>query len=147
MARLFSRLVNQGAWTWLDEFNKIDEEVISVIVQQLLTIRFALLCNQTLVEFNYSEIKINHMCGVFVTTNLGYEGRNELPDNVAFLFRPVVMMISKYWLIAEIMLYAEGFKMLNLFQLKWYSYTSLHQNNSVNKGIMILEWELSNQFL
>ena len=147
MARLFSGLVNQGAWAWLDEFNRIDEEVLSVIAQQLLTIRFALLNNQTLFEFNDSEMKLNHMCEVFVTMNPGYEGRTELPDNLAVLFRPVVMMISNYGLIAEIMLYAEGFENAQPLSVKWYSYTSSHLNNSVSKSIMILEWELSNQFL
>ena len=125
MARLFSGLVSQGAWAWLDEFNRIDEEVLSVIAQQLLTIRFALLANLTSFEFYESTMKLNHMCGVFVTMNPGYEGRTELPDNLAVLFRPVAMMIPNYGLIAAIMLYAEGFedaeplsvKMVQLYKL------------------------------
>ena len=125
MARLFSGLAQSGAWSCLDEFNRIDVEVLSVIAQQLLDIREAKLQNKARFLFNNCEMALVQTCGVFVTMNPGYAGRTELPDNLKVLFRPVSMMIPNYGLIAEIMLFAEGFenaktlstKMVQLYKL------------------------------
>ncbi len=126
MARLFSGLVQQGAWTCLDEFNRIEIEVLSVIAEQLLTIRLALLKKQPTFEFNnVPAMTLNPKCGIFVTMNPGYQGRTELPDNLKILFRSVAMMIPDYGMIAEIMLLSQGFskakelanKMVQLYKL------------------------------
>lgn len=125
MARLFSGVVQQGAWTCLDEFNRINVEVLSVVARQVMDIRMALTRGDEVFTFEDKEIRLRGNCGIFITMNPGYAGRTELPDNLKVHFRPVSMMIPDYELIAEIMLFAEGFakakalskKMVNLYKL------------------------------
>ncbi len=125
MGRLFSGVVQQGAWTCLDEFNRINIEVLSVVARQVMEIRMALDRGDKEFAFEEKTISLKGVCGIFITMNPGYAGRTELPDNLKVHFRPVAMMIPDYELIAEIMLFAEGFgrakalskKMVKLYKL------------------------------
>lgn len=119
MEKFFSGLIQTGAWTCLDEFNRINIEVLSVIASQVLEIKLAMQSGADSFTFQGTpNVRIRQTYGAFITMNPGYAGRTELPDNLKILFRPVAVMTPDFRMIAEVILYSEGFNNAKDLSLK-----------------------------
>ncbi|XP_037663926.1 dynein heavy chain 2, axonemal isoform X2 [Choloepus didactylus] len=125
MGRMYSGLAQTGAWGCFDEFNRINIEVLSVVAQQILSILSALAASLTRFYFEGFEINLAWSCGIFITMNPGYAGRTELPDNLKSMFRPIAMVVPDSTLIAEIILFGEGFGNCKILAKKVYTLYSL----------------------
>ncbi|XP_075347137.1 cytoplasmic dynein 2 heavy chain 1 isoform X3 [Mycteria americana] len=113
MGRIFVGLVKCGAWGCFDEFNRLEEAVLSAVSMQIQTIQHALKKHSPVCEMLGKKVEMDHNSGIFITLNpagKGYGGRQKLPDNLKQLFRPVAMTHPDNELIAEVILYSEGFK-------------------------------------
>ncbi|EAX95758.1 Dynein heavy chain family protein [Trichomonas vaginalis G3] len=113
MCRIFTGLVMGGAWGCFDEFNRLDEEVLSALSQQIQVIQTAILNKASNVELLGRNINVNPNAGIYVTLNpagKGYGGRSKLPSNLTALFRAVAMSAPDNELIAEVLMYSQGFK-------------------------------------
>ena len=127
MGKIFSGLVQIGAWGCFDEFNRIDPSVLSVVSAQLKCIQNALLSNLLRFNFEGDEIALDERCGFFITMNPGYAGRSELPDNLKALFRPVMMVVPNLTMICEMMLMSEGFETSRVLAKKMTTLYSLSE--------------------
>ncbi|CAK4071541.1 unnamed protein product [Aphanomyces euteiches] len=112
MGRIFIGLVKCGAWGCFDEFNRLKEDQLSAISQQIQLIQDAIKNHVASISLLNRHVEVDFNAGIFVTLNpagKGYGGRSKLPDNLKALFRPVAMGRPDNNLIAEVVLSSEGF--------------------------------------
>ena len=112
MGRIFIGLVKCGAWGCFDEFNRLKEDQLSAISQQIQIIQDGIKHKTPQICLLGHTIPVDLNAGIFVTLNPAgkdYGGRSNLPDNLKALFRPVAMGRPDNELISEVMLYSEGF--------------------------------------
>ena len=142
MGRIFVGLCQVGAWGCFDEFNRLEERMLSAVSQQIQTIQealrqlsasnkskhlritfysliFILKHSDTLkIELVGKTITVNSNMAIFITMNPGYAGRSNLPDNLKMLFRSLAMTVPDKVLIAQVMLYSQGFRQAEGFYRK-----------------------------
>ncbi|GAA5943977.1 hypothetical protein JCM3775_004729 [Rhodotorula graminis] len=114
MGRIFVGLCQVGAWGCFDEFNRLEERILSAVSQQIQTIQLGLSATvanpSTEIELVGRQLKVNLDTGIFITMNPGYAGRSNLPDNLKKLFRSIAMTRPDRELIAQVMLFSQGFR-------------------------------------
>ncbi|KNC98573.1 uncharacterized protein SPPG_06258 [Spizellomyces punctatus DAOM BR117] len=117
MGRIFIGLCRVGAWGCFDEFNRLEERILSAVSQQVQSIQLGLKNGQE-IELVNKHFKVDPSTGIFITMNPGYAGRSNLPDNLKKLFRSVAMTKPDRELIAQVMLYSQGFRSAELLASK-----------------------------
>ncbi|XP_019877694.2 dynein heavy chain, cytoplasmic isoform X2 [Aethina tumida] len=121
MGRIFVGLCQVGAWGCFDEFNRLEERMLSAVSQQIQTIQEALKSQKEAagegtatgsisVELVGKQVRVSPDMAIFITMNPGYAGRSNLPDNLKKLFRSLAMTTPDRQLIAEVMLFSQGFR-------------------------------------
>jgi len=110
MNDIFKGLASSGSWGCFDEFNRLAAEVLSVCTIQWKSCLDGMRAGGDSFRFAGVECYLHYDgCMSFITMNPGYLGRQELPESLKVLFRPVTVMVPDFQLIMENMLMAEGY--------------------------------------
>uniref|UniRef100_H3C202 Dynein cytoplasmic 1 heavy chain 1 n=1 Tax=Tetraodon nigroviridis TaxID=99883 RepID=H3C202_TETNG len=117
MGRIFVGLCQVGAWGCFDEFNRLEERMLSAVSQQVQYIQVALREHSNpnrdrsvpVTTELLNKMKVSPDMAIFITMNPG-AGRSNLPDNLKKLFRSLAMTKPDRQLIAQVMLYSQGFR-------------------------------------
>ncbi|KAK9451852.1 dynein heavy chain, N-terminal region 1-domain-containing protein [Limtongia smithiae] len=122
LGRIFLGICQVGAWGCFDEFNRLNEHILSAVSSQIQTIQMGLRAqkfdNQDMIEILERRFQIHANTGIFITMNPGYAGRSNLPDNLKKLFRTISMSRPDKELITEVILYSQGFFEANAMATK-----------------------------
>ncbi|XP_037072682.1 LOW QUALITY PROTEIN: dynein heavy chain, cytoplasmic-like [Pollicipes pollicipes] len=117
MGRILLGLCQVGAWGCFDEFNRLEERMLSAVSQQIQTIQEALKAQEESkdkavqsIELVGRQTTVSPQIAIFITMNPGYAARSNLPDNLKKLFRSLAMTRPNMQLIAEVTLFSQGYR-------------------------------------
>ncbi|KXS19391.1 hypothetical protein M427DRAFT_41773 [Gonapodya prolifera JEL478] len=121
IGRTFMGLCKVGAWGCFDEFNRLEELVMSAVSVLIRDIQASLKNEKKLAKILGLDVHLDCKTAIFITLNPAskeYGGRQQLPDNLKQLFRPIAMTHPNNASICDILLSAEGFKDSTILAVK-----------------------------
>ncbi|CCD23572.1 dynein heavy chain NDAI_0B05390 [Naumovozyma dairenensis CBS 421] len=109
MSRLLTGISQIGAWGCFDEFNRLDEKVLSAISQQIAMIQKGLLNKDENIVLMGNVEFLHPQTAIVITLNNEYEGRSQLPENLRKIFHEFSIKKADTKIIVDAILSIFGF--------------------------------------
>ncbi|CEP64483.1 dynein heavy chain LALA0_S11e05182g [Lachancea lanzarotensis] len=133
LGRLLFGIAQLGAWGCFDEFNRMDESIMSAVSSQIGELQDALFQKEKRISVLGKSALLHENAGVFITMNHGYKGRHNLPDNLKTKFRSFSMCEPDNNIIAKVILLSLGFREANEMSIKITSFLKILQERCSNQ--------------
>ena len=109
MSRLFVGICRLGCWGCFDEFNRLNDKILSAVSSQIEKIESSLVEGLSHITLSDKTLEVQNGTAIFITMNPGYAGRYELPENLKRLFVGFSMNEPDRNVIAEVLLSSRNF--------------------------------------
>ncbi|CAI4045250.1 hypothetical protein SKDZ_11G2570 [Saccharomyces kudriavzevii ZP591] len=133
ISRLLVGITQIGAWGCFDEFNRLDEKVLSAVSANIQEIQNGLQVGKPYTTLLEEETSLSPHTAVFITLNPGYNGRSELPENLKKNFREFSMKSPQSDTIAEMILKILGFEDAKILASKTVHFLALLSSKCSSK--------------
>jgi hypothetical protein len=107
--QILQGMASGGLWLCLNEFECLKAEVVSILTQQILSIKYAVSTKTQRYNFEGSGLQLNPSFAICATTNAKEAAASNSVRNTRSSFRPINMTMPDCNTIVQVLLVAEGF--------------------------------------
>ncbi|CDO96152.1 unnamed protein product [Kluyveromyces dobzhanskii CBS 2104] len=108
MARILFGISQIGAWGCFDEFNRLNTSLLSAVSSQVEAVQSSMMNQDRRISVLERNGTIHPNTALFITMNLGYAGRSQLPGNLKRMFREFSMSVPQTVIITKTLLKIMG---------------------------------------
>ena len=110
ITNFFKGIASSGCWATIEDIDRCNPEIMSMTAVLMERLRQCAKDNSDSIQF-LGHDKFNVEKGYFIATtlNTAYIGRNEMPDDLRILLRPVTILNPDKKIIVEAKLFSSGF--------------------------------------
>ena len=133
ISRLLFGIAQVGAWSCFDEFNRLNENVLSAVTSNIHLIQDSLYSGKDSVNLKSKSIPIQRSTGIFITLNPHYKGRSKLPEILKNMFKEFSYYVPQELEIINGVLETQGFNQNKKISANFLNFVTILKDSCSNQ--------------